>query len=60
MNSQLRIGAPVTLNSIRDEYERGIPLAALTRKYKLSRSEAEDIAPEEFEGYLLPEGSAGY
>lgn len=51
---------PITLNSIRDEYERGMSLAALTRKYKLSRSEAEDIAPEEYEGFPVPEGNAGY
>jgi len=56
----MRNDQPVTLNSIREEYDRGVPLAALTRKYKLSRSEAEDIAPEEFEGYPLSEGNAGY
>lgn len=50
----------MTLNDLRDLYEEGASLPALRRRFHLSRSEAEDIAPEEFEGHPLPEGNAGY
>lgn len=34
---------------IREAFEKGAPAGLLMRRYKLSRSEAEDIMPEAFE-----------
>lgn len=50
----------ITLNHIRDLYEQGASLPYLRRRFNLSRSEAQDIAPEEFEEQPMSEGNAGY
>ena len=33
----------------RQAYENGMPIDVIRRRYHLSQSEAEDVAPEEFE-----------
>jgi len=50
---------PNSLRDIRTRYEKGAPLSYLKRRYHLSASEMEDIAPEERE-INLPQGPGGY
>jgi hypothetical protein len=43
----------------REAYDRGVSLNALRRRFHLSKSEMQDLAPEEFEHHAEPEGSVG-
>lgn len=53
---------PKSMQPMRFDYEQGMSLRALRRKYLLSDSEARDICPEEFddEQHATPEGLGGY
>ena len=44
----------------RQAYEQGMPLHVLRRRFHLSDSEAQDVAPEEFGDEARPEGVGGY
>lgn len=43
----------------RAAYEAGMPLAALRRRFNMSHSELQDVAPEEFVERPKPEGKIG-
>lgn len=43
----------------RELYERGAPLPYLRRRFHLSDSELEDVAPEEFDETFEPESDIG-
>jgi len=44
---------------IRDLYEQGASVVYLKRKYHLSNSELQEIAPDAFEEFPQPENSIG-
>ena len=45
---------------IREKYDQGWSMHALKRVFNLSKSEAEDIMPEEYDFIPTPDGNAGY
>ena len=47
--SHILTEAEARLANIREAYEDGMPLHVLCRRFHLSDSEAQDVAPEEFE-----------
>ncbi len=44
---------------VRELYEQGAPVKYLRRKYHLSESELQDMAPEEFDETFEPESDIG-
>ncbi len=48
------------LSTPRQAYEDGMPLHVVRRRYHLSDSEAQDVAPEEFEEALERNRVSGY
>ncbi len=62
MGQGIRMGATrsVDTRSPREAYEQGMPLHVLRRRFHLSDSEAQDVAPEEFGDQVGPEGVGGY
>ncbi len=62
MTDKLSFFPPGTseLPSPREAYEDGMPLHVLRRRYHLSDSEAQDVAPEEFEDETESNGVSGY
>ncbi len=45
--------------SAREMYERGVPLRVLRKRFHMSESELQDMAPEEFETHPEPENDIG-
>lgn len=43
----------------REAYDRGVPLRAIKRRFHMSESEMEDLAPEEFEAEPSSENPIG-
>lgn len=44
----------------REAYENGMPLHVLRRRFHLSDSEAQDVAPEEFRDDVQADSVSGY